>query len=263
VQNQGWELTFGGKGVHTKYFSWAPNLNFSFNQNKFLSFPGLAASPYRNSGLIGQPLNGIYVLRFIGVNPQTGVYTYQDRNHDGVINPNYVPPSGGDVYFKKLSPTFSTGFGFNFDLKGFALALFFNVKKQTGVNAINQGSSPGYFNQNYGNQPVGVLGRWQKPGDNTDIGKYSTTGAADPLGFLHSSDIGYTDASYIRLQNLSIAYNLPERYAKKSGMQSMQVFIHANNIFVITSYKGIDPETQNFGGLPPTRTIVGGLSVNF
>jgi TonB-linked SusC/RagA family outer membrane protein len=263
VQNQGWEYTIGGKGVHTKYFSWAPSFNFSMNQNKFVSFPGLASSPYRNNGLIGQPLNGAYVLHYIGVDPQTGQYTYQDRMHTGVIIPYYVAPNGGDVYFKKTAPTLATGFGFNFDLKGFNLALFFSLKRQTGINALAQGSSPGQFGVQGGNQPIEVLARWQKPGDITNTGKFSTEGAADPNGYLPVSDLGYTDASYIRLQNLSLAYNLPSAYLKKSGMQSFQLFIHANNIFVITSYKGIDPETQNFGGLPPTRTVVGGISVNF
>ena len=260
VQNQGWEFTIGGRGVHTKYFSWSPNINFSFNQNKFLSFPGLGSSPYRNSGMIGQPLNGAYVLHYTGIDPQTGQYTYEDKNHDGVITPNYTAPNGGDVYFKKLSPSIVTGFGFNFDLQGFNLALFFNVKKQTGVNALSQGFTPGRIGYN---QPAEVLGRWQKPGDITNVGKFSTMGAQDPNGYLGSSDIGYTDASYIRLSSLSLTYALPDAYVKKAGMQKFSLYLRANNIFVLTKYKGIDPETQNFGGLPPTRTIIGGLSVNF
>ena len=56
---------------------------------------------------------------------------------------------------------------------------------------------------------------------------------------------------------------MPESYTKKAGMKSCSLFIHANNILTITSYKGIDPDIQNFGGLPPTRTIVGGVSINF
>jgi TonB-linked SusC/RagA family outer membrane protein len=259
VQNYGWEFTIAGKGVHTKYFSWAPSFNFSINRNELLSFPGLANSPYRNAGLVGQPLNFIWLLHYTGVDPQTGEYTYQDRNHDGVIETN-IPPSG-DEYPRKLTPTFATGFGFNFDLRGFNLSLFFSVKKQTGINALAQGGAPpGRFNVN---QPVEVLARWQYPGDITNTGKFSTVGAADPNGYIGQSDIGYTDASYIRLQNLSFSYTLPGAAAKKAGMQSFTIFLHANNLFVITDYKGIDPETQNFGGLPPTRTVTGGLSINF
>ena len=264
VQNQGWEFTIGGKGIgiHTKYFnwSWAPNINFSFNQNKFISFPGLGASPYRNSGAIGRPLRGAYLLHYTGVDPLTGQYSYEDRNHDGIISQDYIASDGGDVYFKRLSPAISTGFGFNFDLKGFNLVFFFTAKKQDGINAIKQGNLPGRIGTN---QPVEVLSRWQKTGEITNVGKFSTFGAMDPNGYLFSSDISYTDASYIRLSNLSLTYNFPDKWVKNAHMQSCNLYLRANNVFVITRYKGIDPETQNFGGMPPTRTIVGGLSVNF
>lgn len=259
VQNAGWEFSIGGKGVHvhSKYFNWdwAPRFTFSINQNKFLSFDGLGSSPFRNQGLIGHPLNGRYLLHYIGIDPQTGNYTYEDKNHDGIINPNTGPTTDG--YFKKTSPTYSTGFGFNFDAMGFGISLFFLAKKQTGINAIAQGVNPGAFNYN---QPVEVLGRWQKPGDIANVGKFSTINAQDPGGYLGSSDIGYTDASYIRLQNVSLTYSLPEKWTKKSHIQS-SVFVNANNILTITGYKGIDPETQNFGGMPPTRTIVAGLTL--
>src|SRR5262249_1316932 len=113
------------------------------------------------------------------------------------------------------------------------------------------------------NQPIEVLDRWQKPGQLTSVGKFSTYGAQDPNGYLSASDIGFTDASYIRLQNISLTYNFPEAFIKKAGVQGCNLYLHASNLFTITRYRGIDPETQNFGRLPPTRTIVGGLSINF
>ncbi len=42
-------------------------------------------------------------------------------------------------------------------------------------------------------------------------------------------------------------------------MQGCNLFFHSNNLFVITKYKGVDPETQNFGGLPPVKIITGGI----
>jgi len=258
VQNAGWEFTIGGKGFHTQYLSWAPAFNFSINQNKFVSYSGIP-NPYFQNSLIGHPLNGIYVLHYTGVDPQAGQYTYQDVNHDGVITTKPVS-QGGDMYFKKLSPSFQTGFGFNSDFKGLTLSLFFSVKKQIGINALAQGSAPGRFNNN---QPVEVLARWQQPGDITNVGKFSTQSNQDPNGYLGQSDIGYTDASYIRLQNASLAYKLPDKTAKKLGMTGCSFFIHANDLFTITGYKGIDPETQSFGGMPPVRTITGGFSLTF
>jgi len=260
VQNAGWEFTIGGKGVHTKYFSWAPSFNFSINQNKLLSFPGLATSPfYKTRFLTGQPLNTIYLLHYTGVDPQTGRYTFEDKNHDGNISTS--SGSTDDRYPHKISPTFATGFGFNFDYKGLNLSFFFTVKKQTGINAIAQGASPGIVNQN---QPIEILNSyWQKPGDVANTGRFSIMGSADPNGYIGQSDAGYTDASYIRLQNISLSYSLPEMVMKKLGMARCVFFLHGENIFVITKYKGIDPETQNFGGLPPAKTFTGGISLDF
>lgn len=261
VQNAGWEFNIGGKGVHvhTKYFNWdwAPRLNFSINENKFLSFPGLGSSPFRNRGQLGQPLNSVYVLHYIGVDPQTGAYIYEDKNHDGVVNAQAGPR--GDGYYKKITPSFTTGFGFDFDVKGIRLSLFFNVRKQTGFNAIAQGYSPGTINAN---QPVEVLNRWQKPGDIVSVGKFSTVHGADPYVNMASSDIGYTDASYIRLQNLSLSYTLPQSLTKNSGFKCT-FYVHASNLLTFTKYKGIDPETQRFGGMPPAKTVVGGVSLSF
>jgi hypothetical protein len=65
------------------------------------------------------------------------------------------------------------------------------------------------------------------------------------------------------LSNLSLSYNLPDKIAKKAGMEGCHIFFQGQNIFVITKYKGIDPETQNFGGMPPVKILTGGISFNF
>jgi len=46
-------------------------------------------------------------------------------------------------------------------------------------------------------------------------------------------------------------------------IKGCSIFLATNNLFVITNYKGVDPETQNFGGVPPSKTITGGISLNF
>ena len=262
VENKGWEFTIGGKGINTDYFQWAPSFNFTINQNKFVSFAGLGGTGYYKNGVVGQPLNVVYVLHYTGVDPQTGQYTFQDVNHDGIIQQKPVS-QGGDEYPKKISPTFFTGFGFNSGFKGFKLSLQFVIKKQNGINALGQGLEPGGFSATTGNQPVAVLARWQYPGQITNTGKFSTIKAFDPNTYLSDSDIGYTDASYFRIQTASLSYTLSESIAKKLGVKSFSVFVHTNDLLTITGYKGIDPETQSFGGMPPVKTIMAGLSAKF
>ena len=90
-----------------------------------------------------------------------------------------------------------------------------------------------------------------------------TTNPQNSDYYFPSSNGAYTDASFVRLSNVSLSYRLTETYSKKLGMQGCSFFFHTNNLFVITKYKGIDPETHNFGGMPPAKVIVGGINFNF
>ena len=261
VQNDGWEFIASTTLIKTKQISWSINFNTAYNRNKLVAYPNFELSPYVGQYVIGQPLNIIRLLHYTGVDPQTGQYTFYDKNHNGQVNIDYSGRTPDDRYVYNLNPKFFGGLGMNFSYRSLQLSLFFNIVKQIGINAIDQGNDPGALNSN---QPKGVLARWQNPGDITPVAAFTTMSSSEAsLSYFHQSDGGYTDASFIRLSNLSISYNLPVNYVRKIGMQSCAFFFHINNLFVITKYKGIDPETQNFGSLPPTKIIVGGVSFNF
>jgi hypothetical protein len=104
------------------------------------------------------------------------------------------------------------------------------------------------------------LGRWQKPGDNAGIQKftqdYSTVYNA--YGHLQLSNAAISDASFIRLKNLSLSYQLPETWRQKMHIQGWRIFLQAQNLLTITRYLGLDPETQGLT-LPPLRMITFGI----
>ena len=77
------------------------------------------------------------------------------------------------------------------------------------------------------------------------------------------SDAILTDASYIRIKNVSLSYNIPVNWMKKMNAVSWKVFLHMQNLFTITKYKGHDPESQSLSSLPPLRMITIGTQVNF
>ena len=257
VQNAGWEFNFSVKIVDTRRFKWSVNANAAFNKNILLAYPNISQSPYAYTLMVGQPLNISQKFHNTGVDPLTGLYTFQDKNKDGVLSYSSAV-GGGDYYPINLTPKFFGGMGMNFSYMNFQLNLQLNIKDQIGTNAyILAGSNAG----NAKNQPVQIIGKeWQKPGDQTSISRFGTNTSGN---LASNSDLGYTDASFIRLSSISLAYTLPSTYSKKIGMESCNVFVHTNNLFVITKYKGLDPEIQNFGGMPPSKTIVGGLSFNF
>jgi TonB-linked SusC/RagA family outer membrane protein len=262
VQNVGWEFTVSANLIRTKKFNWSLNFNTAINQNKLVAYPDFTQSPYIGKFKIGQPLNMQYALHYIGVDPATGQYSYFDRNHDGYIQykPG-EPQNGDDSYIVHLAPKFFGGAGMNFGYGALNVNLFFNIKDQIGKNAfINIVSPPGNANSN---APAVIFGKqWQRPGEAATVAKFMTNTSQWYQDF-QMSDGAYTDASFVRLSSLSVSYSLPSSYLKKAGMQNCNIFFNTNNLLLITKYKGIDPETQNFGSLPPTKTIVGGISFNF
>lgn len=257
VQNEGFEFTLGAKLIKTKNVNWIINFNLGINRNKLLEYPNLPSSPYASTLVIGQSINIKKLLHFSGVDTQTGLYTFEDRNKDGNIIRS-VTDTANDLFIYNFSPKFSGGFGTNLSFKQFSVNLFFNYIKQKGTNGL-----VGLFPGTIQNSPTSVLSRWQKPGDVSNVARFTTQPDITDGNFSSFSDGVYTDASYIRLQNVSISYTIPQKLSSKAGIQNSSIFIQAQNLFVITKYKGIDPETQNFGTIPPSKCITAGISFNF
>jgi hypothetical protein len=259
VQNDGWEFTFSGKIIHTKSINWSVSFNTGINRNKLIAYPNFEQSPYVGTYVIGKPLNITRILHYTGVDPKTGLYTFEDKDKSGDITVDF-DGKPDDTYIINLNPKFSGGMGTNFNYKRLQLNLFFNFVKQIGVNVYNQGNYPGTLS----NQPVEVLNNhWQKVGDISPTARFTTQPDITDYYYKSLSDGGFTDASYIRLSNLSLSYNLPDFLIKKAGIKNCSIFFNTNNVFVITKYKGTDPETQTFGGLPPAKIFSGGISFNF
>jgi hypothetical protein len=77
---------------------------------------------------------------------------------------------------------------------------------------------------------------------------------------LSSSNGNWTDASFIRLRTVGLSYNLPDKIARKARLNNLAISINAQNLFVITKFRGGDPETYNFGAMPATRTLTAGIT---
>jgi len=73
----------------------------------------------------------------------------------------------------------------------------------------------------------------------------------------------YTDASYIRLKNLSLSYWLSRKTIKRIGLNKGRIFFEAQNLLTITHYIGLDPENQGNSALPPLRILTLGVQFNF
>lgn len=259
VQNSGWEFAVSNVPVRTNNFSWNLSLNAGFNKNILKSYPDLELSSYATQYVVGKSINDVYLLHYLGIDPMTGQYTYEDRNHDGTVgtNPTVRPGTGTDDRYILMNrdPKFTAGMGNRFQYKNLSLMVNLYYKNQMGLSAFYSGVPAG----NMLNIPTEVFNnRWQQPGQ---PGKYaaltSITGASSNSNILNS-DLAYTDASFLRLQTVSLGYTLPQKFLKG---KRLNISVDAQNLWVFTKYKGIDPDTQNFGSLPQAKTIVASLSL--
>jgi TonB-linked SusC/RagA family outer membrane protein len=253
VQNIGLEFEISTTNVETNTFSWSTSFNITIPQNKLIEFPDLASFPaYANKYVVGKPLSIGKLYHYTGLNPATGTYTLEDINNDGSYNFH------DRQIVKFLGQHYYGGFLNTLRFKGFQCDILFQFAKQTGYDKL--WGIPGY---SYVNQHKSVLDRWQKPDDVTDIPKASTlTGNESSL--FSSSDKAVTDASFIRLKNLSLSYTIPQNKMSAFGMQDARIFILGQNLLTFSKYdRGLDPETLNLSTLPPLRTLTAGIQLTF
>jgi TonB-linked SusC/RagA family outer membrane protein len=257
IRNSGFEFSLNTKNISGKV-NWTSSLSLSITKNKLLSFPNLASSTYSNTYVEGQPLSVRKVYQYLGLD-SLGVYSFTDFNKDGKLDIN------DRTIFVNNDAKCYGGISNLVTFKQFQLDIFCEFRKQQGLNYLNSplATIPGY---DYRNQPVFVLNRWQRAGDNTNIQRFTSTfgSAARKAGAnLSISDALYSDASFIRFKNVSLAYAFPAKWLHSLHMNYGQLYIRAQNLFTITGYKGADPENQNMYVLPLLKTIVAGISLKF
>ncbi|WP_281309964.1 SusC/RagA family TonB-linked outer membrane protein [Flavobacterium flavigenum] len=254
VQNSGFELTLRTENIKKDKLGWITNFNITVPRNKLISFPGLAGSTYANQYVIGQPLNIQKVYKYKNVNPQSGIYDFEDFNNDGIIS----APADRSIV-KNLSPKFFAGLQNQLNYKNFQLDFLFQLVEQDNWNWSNSQGVPGAGP----NQAAALGNQWQKIGDISTYQKFTTGTNAQALDAYYKyslSDAAISDASYIRLKNVSISYNLPNRFA---GSMQLKIFMEAQNLLTFTKYQGADPEFKFTGYLPPLKVITTGIQLNF
>ncbi len=243
VENSGLEFTLRTLNFQRKDFEWSTNFNIALNRNKLVSYPGLESSTNANRFVVGQPTNIIKVYNYTGMNPVTGVYEFEDVNGDGAIT------SVGDrTRVADFTPDFFGGLQNNFKYKNLQLDFLFQFVKQEAFGrtpgvpgtAVNQLASVG---SDAGQQPFtsGVNG--------TIINAYFRYGL---------SNGNIEDASFVRLKNISLTYDLP--LEKRTGIRC-QLYLQGQNLLTFTNYSNGDPEFKFSNYLPPLKVYSAGVKL--
>lgn len=251
VQNTGVELQLNSINIKTKQFSWSSSVNLTLPRNKLLSFPGLDSSSYRNTYIIGEPILLRKMYNLLGVDPQTGMYTFNGTS------------AKDQVILGDRTPVLYGGFKNTWQYKSFELDVFFAFTIQKASNYWSNGNSgvPGAMV----NQPVEIMNRWRQPGDITPYQRFTTsagTAAGSLVTFYRNSQAGFSDASYARLKTVSLSWSLPQPWMQKIKAQGIQVFLQGHNLFMITSFNG-DPEVATTSSIGLLTTVTAGARFNF
>ena len=248
VENSGWEVVLNAEIFNHQKFTWNTSLNLSFPRNRLISYPDLEQSTYANTYRVGEPLNISLVYDYTGRDPQTGLYTVRDINDDGRYDYQ------DRVVAKDLNREFYGGINNTINYRNFSLQFLWQFVKQEGT--LPNISSGGRYNTNsYLLSSLNNQGIFQPP---------STSFASQEAeGYALESTFPFHDASFWRLKNISLTYNLPNKFVTKLGMQNGRLFLHGQNFLTITSFKGLDAENPYSLAMGNLKSITAGIEVNF
>ncbi|MCD0489403.1 SusC/RagA family TonB-linked outer membrane protein [Pedobacter sp. MC2016-14] len=257
LENRGFELELNSINVNNDDFKWNTSFNVTSASNKLLEYPGLESSSLSDRYFIGQPINVTTGYQSTGIDSQTGLPTFVDRNGDEEISEEEDLAILGTI-----TPQYYGGMSNNFSYKNWSLDFFFQFVKQEGPS-LNSGYLSGPYGS-LGNKDISALNRWTTPGQITDIPVATASGSSDAAqayGFWRTSSANWKDASFIRLKNVALRYNLTS-VVKNLKISNLTLFVQGQNLFTITKYDGFDPETKGLV-LPPLSVYTAGLQVSF
>jgi TonB-linked SusC/RagA family outer membrane protein len=266
VENTGWEFSVNTTNIIKKDFNWTSFLNFTIAKNTLESYTDLETSSSKYTYVVGQPVTIQKRLPYLGVDPSSGLYIFADA-HGNAGSSTFTLDDRTALI--NINPKFYGGLQNNITYKGFALDFLFQFVKQIKPNYF-LGNFPGEFDNNtsiysaQGNQPTWVLDRWQKPGDLATHQKFSTFYPSKiylPYNDATVSSAVLSDASFIRLKNVSFSWSLPEKIKRNIKLKNARIYVQGQNLKTITHFMGMDPENANINTLPPLRVITLGIQI--
>ncbi len=216
IQNTNWEISATANIIKSSVFSWTTSTNLTIPRNKLVTYPNLESSPDAQRLIIGQDIGIQKVLSGIAVDPVTGNYKVNSKTDP--FNP--VFPDDFNVLVRS-SPKYYGGMQNSFSYRNIQLDFLFQFVNQIAPGIIfnngNGSASPGRFVNGQSNQPITVLDRWQKQGDIAPIQKFSSR--RSNLANALTSEVNFMDASYIRLKNISLSWQIPKEWKTKIRIQ--------------------------------------------
>jgi len=249
MENKGVEFAVNSTNIKTENFSWSTTFNISINKNKVLALSGgsdifLGATVVK----VGQPVGSFFGRVNEGVwstneveeakkyNKLPGDVKYKDINEDDIIN---------DLDRTIIGKGIPDGFGTflnTFQYKAWSLTV--DLQYMYGNDVLDRSIHSAEDRQGIANSYKTVLNAWTETNQSSPIAQVRPINA----GYDTNNDTHkITDASFIRGRNLLLAYSFPTDVTSKLKLSRLRLYGSVQNFFVLTKYKGYDPEVSNSG----------------
>jgi TonB-linked SusC/RagA family outer membrane protein len=293
MQNTGIEFSIKYAAVDKANFGWTVSANITTQKNQVLTLNSESVRiPNTTLGLetvnytsVGQSIGYILAVESVGINPENGrrmfrkadgsivQYDHQGTGWTDVATGAAVSAPNQLADGKIIGPTLPTWYGGidnTFRYKNFDLGLFFQY---SGGNYIYNGTQAGLRDQRFWNNHTDALDRWTPENPN---GKFPRVVYGDNVSngsaLVISENVGKGD--FMRLRNASLGYSFKRGVLDKLKITNARIYGQVQNAFLITNYKGIDPEISANGNsntgagvdrnsVGQARTFTLGLNLGF
>ena len=288
IENKGIEATLQALVFKCSDFRFNASVNVAWNSNILKRYTSPIS--YSANNFVGYPLGSIFAGKSTGINPETGLYKYKLRPDADILKPTDLSDVNNYIFYKGTSTAPVTG-GFNFSFSWKTLSLNVGGAYSLGGKVVDEITSPVSYNTisvtgmssgekiptsendlyvNHLNVRKDVTNRWTE--NNRTGVKYpriiDTYGERLYYDQIYPTSSTITRAtmlenvSFLRVKNMSLSYSLPLDVVSKMGVSSLSFSFILTNLFTITNYSGLDPETPG-ATYPLARSCSFGLSLGF
>lgn len=263
TENKGVEFTLNGTILDNHNgWTWDASINISANRNKLTELASGADRDEANNWFVGHPIDAIYDYEKIGLWQEGDPYLdiLEPGGNVGMIKVKYTGEYNedgtpvrqigpDDRQIISMEPKFTGGFSTRVAYKGFDLNVI-TAFKCGGKLISTLHHSNGYLNMLTGRRGQVDVDYWTEENTNAKYPKPGGIQSGDNPKY--GSTLGYFDASYWKVRNISLGYKFDEqKWLKNFGIQSLRAYVSIQNPFVICSpfhkETGLDPETNSYG----------------
>ena len=261
IRNSGIEVQLDAEIINTNDLKWNAGVNFAANRSKVLELaPGQDFMGTSIRYVVGDQLITYWLYDYAGVNPQNGNALW--RNEEGLLTENYS--DARRIRCGSPEPLWTGGFNTDISWKGLSLSVL--LEARYGNKVLNYDRMTFEADGAYGDQNVwkGALNYWKKPGDMNVLPKpvYNNTSNS-----YNTSTRYLEDGSYLRIKDITLAYNLPSKWIKKALMSGVRIYASALNLYTFHNMNYFDPEHGTRGNTiisyPMTRSMIVGVDITF